>query len=244
MPTGFRRGPNTVTGMSDPSTGVTPEHAAEMQENIRKLETRLADLERRPQPVVDVPRGAGLPIFEGRDGVKVVQTPKRVTIIGARDDRKVEASILFLEHPWKLYQEEADVPGLRISMLPGVLVRTSAASLYPLNTLVNYTPADAPDDAATVYWFRASVSKSAYQSYFEVWTVDSWAVETGSALPADTLDIPNDTAGDLHFKIGEVTTEDGEVTDIQQDLAAPVTVVFPLGLILDEFECPADEEEE
>jgi hypothetical protein len=129
-------------------------------------------------------------------------------------------------------------------MLPGVLVRTAAASLYPLNTLVNYTPANAPDDATTLYWLKVSVSKSAYQTFYEVWTVDTFEVETGSTLPTDTLDIPGDTAGDLYFKIGEVTTVDGEVTDIQQDLAAPVTVVFPLGLILDEFECPDDEEEE
>ena len=152
--------------------------------------------------------------------------------------------IIFAEHPWKLYQEPEDIPGLRVSMLPGVLVRTAAASLYPLNTLVNYTPADAPDNATTMYWLKVSVSKSAYQTFYEVWTVDTFEVETGSTLPTDTLDIPGDTAGDLHFKIGEVTTVDGEVTEIQQDLAAPVTVVFPLGLILDEFECPDDEEEE
>ena len=152
--------------------------------------------------------------------------------------------IIFAEHPWKLYQELEDIPGLRVSMLPGVLTRTAAASLYPLNTLVNYTPADAPNNATTMYWLKVSVSKSAYQTYFEVWTVDTFEVETGSTLPTDTLDIPGDTAGDLHFKIGEVTTEDGEVTDIQQDLAAPVTVVFPLGLILDEFECAEEEEEE
>jgi hypothetical protein len=160
------------------------------------------------------------------------------------DQPRTKPDILFLEHPWKLYQEPEDIPGRRISMLPGVLVRTAAASLYPLNTLVNKTPANAPDDATTLYWLKVSVSKSAYQSYFEVWTVDSWAVETGSALPADTLDIPNDTAGDLHFQIGIVTAADGEIVDIQQDLAAPVTIVFPLGVIIDEFECPAEEEEE
>jgi len=158
-------------------------------------------------------------------------------------DPQTSTRVVYLEHPWKLYQETADIPGLRISMLPGVLVRTAAASLYPLNTLVNYTPADAPDDATTMYWLKASVSKSAYQSYFEVWTVDSFEVASGAAVPADTLDIPGDTAGDLHFKIGEVTTVDGEVTDIQQDLSAPVTIVFPLGVIVDEFECPDGEEE-
>ncbi len=154
------------------------------------------------------------------------------------------AQVLFAEHPWKLYQEPEDIPGLRISMLPGVLVRTASASLYPLNTLVNVNADDAPNNATTLIWLKVSVSKGAYQTFYEVWTVDSFEVESGSSVPADTLDIPGDTAGDLHFKIGEVTTEDGEVTDIQQDLAAPVTVVFPLGLILDEFECPEDEEEE
>jgi hypothetical protein len=94
-----------------------------------------------------------------------------------------------------------------------------------------------------MYWLKASVSKSAYQSYFEVWTVDSFEVASGATVPADTLDIPGDTAGDLHFKIGEVTTASGAVTDIQQDLSTPVTIVFPLGVIVDEFECPADEEE-
>jgi hypothetical protein len=158
--------------------------------------------------------------------------------------KKEPRQIIFAEHPWKLYQEPEDIPGLRVSMLPGVLTRTAAASLYPLNTLVNYTPANAPDDATTLYWLKVSVSKSAYQTFYEVWTVDTFEVETGSTLPTDTLDIPGDTAGDLYFKIGEVTTVDGEVTEIQQDLAAPVTVVFPLGLILDEFECPDDEEEE
>jgi hypothetical protein len=157
-------------------------------------------------------------------------------------DKSKGPTYVYAEHPWKLFQAEGDTPGLRISMLPGVLVRTAAASLYPLNTLVNYTPDDAPDDATTMYWLKASVSKSAYQDYFEVWTVDSFEVASGAAVPADTLDIPGDTAGDLHFKIGEVTTVDGEVTNIQQDLAAPVTIVFPLGVIVDEFECQEDEE--
>ena len=156
---------------------------------------------------------------------------------------RVKSQAVTIPSLWDLYQEPEDIPGLRISMLPGVLVRTAASSLYPLNTLVNYTPANAPDDATTMYWLKASVSKSAYQSYFEVWTVDSFEVASGAAVPADTLDIPGDTAGDLHFKIGEVTTVDGEVTDIQQDLSAPVTIVFPLGVIVDEFECPDGEEE-
>ena len=56
-------------------------------------------------------------------------------------------------------------------------------------------------------------------------------VETGASVPADTLDVTTNTAGDLFYEIGEVDTLDGVVTTITQALKTPITVIFPMQLI-------------
>lgn len=149
----------------------------------------------------------------------------------------VEPVVIGLEL-WELYQEDAATNPLEISMKSGVLVNTNSTSLYPTNTVVNYTPADVTVSQDTIFWLKVSVEKATYQTYYEVWHVTAQVVETGTTLPTDTLDIPNDTDGDLHFQIGTVTADGSAVTNIVQDLSYPVTVVFPLGVILEEFSCP------
>jgi hypothetical protein len=69
--------------------------------------------------------------------------------------------------------------------------------------------------------------------------VTGMVVETGTTLPTNTLNIPAGTNGNLYFQIGSVTADGTEVTGIVQDLSYPVTVVFPLGVVGEEFTCPA-----
>jgi hypothetical protein len=139
---------------------------------------------------------------------------------------------------WELYQEDAVTNPLEVSMKAGVCVNTNTTSLYPTNSVINWTPANVTASQTTIFWLKVSVAKATYQTYYEVWGVTAMVVQTGTTLPTDTLDIPTDTDGDLYFQIGTVTADGTEVTGIVQDLSYPVTVVFPLGVIIGEPECP------
>jgi hypothetical protein len=139
---------------------------------------------------------------------------------------------------WELYQEDAGTNPLQVSMRSGVCVNTNTTSLYPTNSVINWTTANVTASQTTIFWLKVSVAKATYQTYYEVWGVTAMVVQTGTTLPTDTLDIPTDTDGDLHFQIGTVTADGTEVTGIVQDLSYPVTVVFPLGVIIGEPECP------
>jgi hypothetical protein len=139
---------------------------------------------------------------------------------------------------WELYQEDAGTNPLQVSMRSGVCVNTNTTSLYPTNSVINWTTANVTVSQTTLFWLKVSVEKATYQTYFEVWGVTGMVVETGTTLPTDTLDIPAGTDGNLYFQIGSVTADGTEVTGIVQDLSYPVTVVFPLGVIIGEPECP------
>jgi hypothetical protein len=157
--------------------------------------------------------------------------------------RKRPVNLLDIGDMWELYQEDEDTPGLRLSMRTGLLVSTSGATLFPLHQLADLTPFTVTDDDDTEVWLRVSVEKTGYQAYFDVWSVSGYAVEHGAAVPADTLDLSTETAGDLHFHIGTVTAADGEITLItQQQGPFPVVVVFPLSVVLYEGICDPEEE--
>lgn len=160
--------------------------------------------------------------FDGK--TPVLRIPKRVVVMN--------------QNQWELYQEDAVASPLGVSMRPGVLVNTNSTSLYPQNTVKTWTTANVTESQTTIFWLKVTVAKSTYQTYFEVWHVTGSVVETGTTLPEDTLDIPGDTGGDLHFQIGTVTADGSAVTSITQDLSTSVTVVFPLGVIIEEFTCP------
>ena len=138
---------------------------------------------------------------------------------------------------WDLYQEDAGTNPLQVSMRSGVCVNTNTTSLYPTNSVINWTTANVTVSQTTLFWLKVSVEKATYQTYFEVWGVTGMVVETGTTLPTDTLDIPAGTDGDLYFQIGSVTADGTEVTGIVQDLSYPVTVVFPLGVLIDDVTC-------
>ena len=142
---------------------------------------------------------------------------------------------------WELYQEDAVTNPLEVSMRSGVCVNTNTTSLYPANSVINWTPANVTASQTTIFWLKVSVAKATYQTYFEVWGVTAMVVQTGTTLPTDTLDIPDGTDGDLYFQIGAVTADGSAVTAISQDISWPVTVVFPLGVVGEEFTCPAEE---
>ena len=142
---------------------------------------------------------------------------------------------------WELYQEDAGTNPLQVSMRSGVCVNTNTTSLYPTNSVINWTPANVTASQTTIFWLKVSVAKATYQTYFEVWGVTAMVVQTGTTLPTDTLDIPDGTDGDLYFQIGAVTADGSAVTAISQDINWPVTVVFPLGVVGEEFTCPAEE---
>ena len=140
---------------------------------------------------------------------------------------------------WELYQEDAVTNPLQVSMRSGVCVNTNTTSLYPTNSVINWTTANVTVSQTTLFWLKVSVEKATYQTYFEVWGVTGMVVETGTTLPTNTLNIPAGTNGNLYFQIGSVTADGTEVTGIVQDLSYPVTVVFPLGVVGEEFTCPA-----
>jgi hypothetical protein len=140
---------------------------------------------------------------------------------------------------WELYQEDAGTNPLQVSMRSGVCVNTNTTSLYPTNSVINWTTANVTVSQTTLFWLKVSVEKATYQTYFEVWGVTGMVVETGTTLPTNTLNIPAGTNGNLYFQIGSVTADGTEVTGIVQDLSYPVTVVFPLGVVGEEFTCPA-----
>jgi hypothetical protein len=138
---------------------------------------------------------------------------------------------------WELYQEDAGTNPLQVSMRSGVCVNTNTTSLYPTNSVINWTTANVTVSQTTLFWLKVSVEKATYQTYFEVWGVTGMVVETGTTLPTNTLNIPAGTNGNLYFQIGSVTADGTEVTGIVQDLSYPVTVVFPLGVLIDDVTC-------
>lgn len=148
-----------------------------------------------------------------------------------RVDQQPRGEILFLDHPWKLFQEEVDTPGLVVSMDQGVVVSSNSSTLAPENELVEYTKTALSDDSTIKFWVKISVAKTTFNTVFQVWYVTASVVETGASVPADTLDVTTNTAGDLFYEIGEVVTLDGVVTTITQALKTPITVIFPMQLI-------------
>jgi hypothetical protein len=142
---------------------------------------------------------------------------------------------------WELYQEDSGTNPLQVSMRSGVCVNTNTTSLYPTNSVINWTTANVTVSQTTIFWLKVSVAKATYQTYFEVWGVTAMVVQTGTTLPTDTLDIPAGTDGDLYFQIGSVVADGTEVTSIVQDISYPITVVFPLGVVGEEFTCPVEE---
>ena len=142
--------------------------------------------------------------------------------------------------PWKLL----DGGGLNLEMIDGVVFSSNAATGLPVPQFVSLTPFALPDDATTEIWFEAAVSNTAWATFFELWTVDTIAMDSGASLPADTLDLTDfDTgAGNVFVLVGAVTTAGGKITNINQGLRSAYYLVFPLGLDAGPFECPPEEE--
>ena len=167
-------------------------------------------------------------------GILLTQTPAG-TVVSTGSKTQVQIGLTI----WELYQEDAGTNPLQVSMRSGVCVNTNTTSLYPTNSVINWTTANVTVSQTTLFWLKVSVEKATYQTYFEVWGVTGMVVETGTTLPTNTLNIPAGTNGNLYFQIGSVTADGTEVTGIVQDLSYPVTVVFPLGVVGEEFTCPA-----
>ena len=176
------------------------------------------------------------PSASGHVGMTVNQTPDGWVAKVIRQKPVINQIGLEL---WELYQEDAVTNPLEVSMKAGVCVNTNTTSLYPTNSVINWTTANVTVSQTTLFWLKVSVEKATYQTYFEVWGVTGMVVETGTTLPTNTLNIPAGTNGNLYFQIGSVTADGTEVTGIVQDLSYPVTVVFPLGVVGEEFTCPA-----
>jgi hypothetical protein len=144
---------------------------------------------------------------------------------------KQTATPQILDFPWKLYQEEADVPGLFVTMDPGLVTKTDPSTGNPLVEMVESPKIEAADDTTTIVWLKASVEASTFNSIYKVWGVTSLAVESGETLPADTLDVSANTDGDLFYEIGQVDAVDGAVTEIRQTLRSSLPIVFPLTIV-------------
>jgi len=164
----------------------------------------------------------GLSLLSGGD---VVLDPEGIML---RVKSVQAVAIPFL---WELYQEDDDIPGLLVSMRPGVVGRTNSVTLAPSNLVVSADPVTATDDATTRFWVKVSVEAVTYQTFFRVWVVTGAVREHGATVPTNTLDIPGGVDGDLFYEIGSVTAADGEITGITQLLRDPLAVVFPLSLV-------------
>lgn len=144
---------------------------------------------------------------------------------------RIKTQIVINENPWLLYQDEADEPGLVISMVPGVVQYSSASTGNPITVFVTMTPFTLTDNTTTKIYLKASVEATTYGDYYELWSVTALSVESGASVPSDTLDISAGTDGDIYIEIGEVTTDTGEIDDITQVLASSVPITFPLTLV-------------
>jgi hypothetical protein len=230
--------------MADPDGRIPSERTREIEErldvldektkNVDLLKGRLSSLEALLTGGNPFSR-QNMPILEEGRGIRLEKTVGRVKISTLGDP---EASIAQIGlNLWELYQEDAGTNPLQVSMRSGVCVNTNTTSLYPTNSVINWTTADVTVSQTTLFWLKVSVAKATYQTYFEVWGVTAMVVQTGTTLPTDTLDIPAGTDGDLYFQIGSVTADGSAVTTITQDIIWPVTVVFPLGVLIDDVTC-------
>lgn len=131
------------------------------------------------------------------------------------------------DHVWKLFQADDDVPGLVTSMISGLVSGIDAATGNPVNLIVGFTPAAATDDAETIWWVKVSLELIVYSAFQKVWAISAAVAEKGAALPADTLDIPEGTDGDVHVRIGSVTAAAGVVTSITQVLRSALSFNLP-----------------
>lgn len=145
-------------------------------------------------------------------------------------------------HPWKLIKSST---ALDVEMVNGILF-TSTTGTGACTPQTVSTAALTLTNGTHKIWFKAEVSNAAFATYFVQWQVDAVTVESGAEVPADTLDLTDIEAGagNVFVEIGEVTAADGVITEITQTLSTPYTLVFPLAIDLEEFECPVEEEPE
>jgi hypothetical protein len=123
MPSGFKRDINSLTGMNDPSSGDPVEHVQELQENIRRLEARLAILEQKPDASAPVSVKSRGPAFEGENGIYVQASDSRV-LIGKFDEPTIytTSSSAFLPRSKEIdLTAPSAASGLDISVSPGIL---------------------------------------------------------------------------------------------------------------------------
>jgi hypothetical protein len=136
------------------------------------------------------------------------------------------STVLYLDHPWKLYQETDDTPGLIVNMTPGI-VSGVAVGGNPANITVTLSPLTVTDDATTIVWVKVSIELVVWTPYFKVWAISAAEVGSGASLPSDTLDIATMTNGDVHVQIGSIEAADGELVSITQNLFTPLNYNFP-----------------
>ena len=143
-------------------------------------------------------------------------------------------------HPWKLIKSTT---ALDLEMVDGILFSSAAATGISTPQTVSTTPLTLTNGTHKI-WFKAEISNVVFATYFVLWVVDTVTVESGASVPADTLDLEDIDAGagNVFVEIGEVVAADGEITTITQTLRDPYTLVFPLAIDLEEFECPEEEE--
>jgi hypothetical protein len=141
MPSGFKRDINSLTGMNDPSSGDPVEHVQELQENIRRLEARLAILEQKPDASAPVSVKSRGPAFEGENGIYVQATDSRV-LIGKFDEPTLKTSA---SGAFRVRSKELDVTapdgavGLIVSVSKGLVYEGNQA-LVGLSGYETYTP--------------------------------------------------------------------------------------------------------
>jgi hypothetical protein len=197
--------------MSDPAKGVTPEHAREMQENIRKLEARLAVLEGREPSVAWAGEFPELPIIEGRNGIIVQQTPKRVTISKARDDKKPDPQAphpfqIIVVSPTTFYVNEGrlHMPG-RALMYDEPNALGTSLRFFPITAV---TSVPDYDENGKVYVYLKVYYQVQWFAPTAQWDfVDAEIVATGASAVKET---DSDTII-AYYPIGELSLTDGEI---------------------------------
>jgi hypothetical protein len=97
------------------------------------------------------------PSASGHVGMTVNQTPEGWVAKVIRQKPVINQIGLEL---WELYQEDAGTNPLQVSMRSGVCVNTNTTSLYPTNSVINWTTANVTVSQTTLFLAQGQRRKS------------------------------------------------------------------------------------
>ncbi|GEM_PF-5731370 len=133
--------------------------------------------------------------------------------------------------PFTIFQTgPAGTPGLAVNMIDGLIIFNAQSDALPTLGEVSMAETLVADDATTFFWITGNLKVSDYHG-LTLWWLDTYAVNSGSALPANTWN-PGDItagAGAVHVEIASVEAAGGVITAVNQELKYILPLTMPLG---------------